>query len=150
MFPELELDDLVQEELENEEKTEQGITYLYDFKKGDFVMKDGRLVIVEGKEGIKIWIEKLLLTEEFKFEIYKENNSENEYGTTIKRLIQGRKIPQLLLQSELKRIIEEKLVEHIEIDRVENFNTKQEMTTLIISFTVVLKDGDTFIQEVNF
>lgn len=149
MFPDIDLGEIIEEELQEEEKIEQGITYLYDFKKGDFILKDGRLVVAEGKEGIKVWIEKLLLTEEFKFEIYKEN-SENEYGTTIKRLIQGKKIPQLLLQSELKRIIEEKLVEHIEIERIEDFNTKQEMATLIISFTVILKDGESFVQEVSF
>lgn len=149
MFPQINLDIVKKENEENQEKTTQGITYLYNFKKGDFVLKDGKLVVAEGKEGVKVWIEKILLTDEFVFDIYKENGEE-EYGTTIRKLILGRKIPQLLLHSELKRIISEKMKEHIEIERIENFNLKQEMATLIISFTVILKDGESFVQEVSF
>ncbi|WP_353096246.1 DUF2634 domain-containing protein [Tissierella praeacuta] len=149
IFPELNLDNVVKE-LKNEEKKNQGKTFLFDFKKGDFVLKDGRLVEVEGKEAIKVWIEKILRTEKFKFEIYKEDENFNEYGTTIKKLIQGRKVPQFFLQSELRREIEEALKRHSEIDRIEDFRTDQEMTTLKIYFTVILKNGETFNQEVNF
>lgn len=149
IFPELNLDNIV-EELQTEEKKKQGKTFLYDFKKGDFVIKDGRFVEVDGIEAIKVWIEKILRTEKFKFKIYKENENADEYGTTIKKLIQGRKVPQFFLQSELKREIEEALKKHSEIDRIENFRTEQNQVTLRIYFTVILKDGETFNQEVNF
>lgn len=149
MFPQINLDIVKKENEENQEKTTQGITYLYDFKKKDFVLKDGKLVVAEGKEGVKVWIEKILLTDEFVFDIYKEGG-EVEYGTTIRKLILGKKIPQLLLHSELKRIISEKMKENVEIERIEDFNLKQEMATLIISFTVILKVGESFVQEVSF
>lgn len=149
MFPQINLDIVKQEKEQEKIKDKQGITYLYDFKKGDFILRNGKLIKAEGKEGIKVWIEKILLTDEFKFKIYETEESE-EYGTTIRKLIMGRKIPQLLLHSELKRVISEKLKQHIEIERIEDFNTKQEMATLTISFTVILKNGETFNQEVNF
>lgn len=149
MFPKLDLDNIV-EELQFEEKKNEGKTFLFDFEKGDFVIKDGRLVEVEGKEAIKIWIEKILRTEKFKFEVYKEDENINEYGTTIKKLIQGKKVPQFFLQSELKREIEEVLKRHSEIDRIEGFRTEQEVATLRIYFTIILKNGETFNQEVNF
>lgn len=137
MFPDLNLDEVVEETLEEEEK--QGITYLYDFEKGDFVLENGKLVEVEGKEAVKVWIEKILKTEEFKFDIY-ENDSEEEYGATIRKLILGKRLPQLLLKSELKRIVTEKLTQHSEIEDVTDFETEQKGATLTTSFTVVLKD----------
>ncbi|WMM23665.1 DUF2634 domain-containing protein [Tissierella sp. MB52-C2] len=149
MFPKLDLDNIA-EELQFEEKKNEGKTFLFDFEKGDFVIKDGRLVEVEGKEAIKIWIEKILRTEKFKFEVYKEDENINEYGTTIKKLIQGKKVPQFFLQSELKREIEEVLKRHSEIDRIKDFRTEQEAATLRIYFTIILKNGETFNQEVNF
>lgn len=148
MFPQTNIDIVRQENEQDKIKDKQGITYLYDFKKGDFILKDGMLIIAEGKEGVKVWIEKILLTEEFVFNIYKEEGE--EYGTTIRKLILGKKIPQLLLRSELKRIISEKMKQNIEVDRIEDFKTSQEMTTLTISFKVILKDGETFVQEVSF
>ena len=149
MFPTLDLDNVV-EELKVEENKNQGKTFLYDFDKGDFVIRDGRLVEVEGKEAIKVWIEKILRTEKFKFEIYKENGEIDEYGVSIKDLILGKKVPQFFLQSELKREIEQALKKHSEIDRIEDFRTEHELATLKIYFTVILKNGETLNQEVNF
>lgn len=149
MFPTLDLDNVI-EKMEQEERQIQGKTFLYDFEKGDFVVKDGRLVEVSGKEAIKVWIEKILRTEKFKFEIYKKDEEIDEYGTTIKELIQGRKLPQFFLQSELRREIEEALQKHNEIERIEDFRTEQNFATLEIYFTVILKNGETFGQEVSF
>lgn len=143
MFPELNIDNVVQKETVN--KAKQGKTFLYDFEKGDFVIRDGKLVELEGIEAIKVWIEKILRTESFKFKLYKDS----EYGTTIKQLVQGRKAPQFFLQSEVKREIEEALKRNVEIDRVEDFRTEQNLTTLIIYFTVILKNGEAFNQEVS-
>ena len=149
MFPKINLDITKEEVQENRSKENQGITYLYDFKKEDFILKNGRLVEAEGKEGVKVWIEKMLLTDEYTFNIYKEYEGD-EYGTTIRKLILGKKIPRLLLHSELKRIIEEKTKQNIEIERIEDFKIEQRMATLIIYFTVILIDGESFRQEVSF
>ncbi|WP_077369717.1 DUF2634 domain-containing protein [Anaerosalibacter sp. Marseille-P3206] len=149
MFPTLNLDNIVKE-LQVEEKKNQGKTFLYDFKKGDFAIRGGRLVEVEGKEAVRVWIEKILRTEKFKFEVYKEDEGIDEYGISIKDLIQGKKVPQFFLQSELRREIEQALKKHSEIDRIEDFRTEQELATLKIYFTVILKNGETFNQEVKF
>lgn len=149
MLPRLNLDSAI-EEINVEEKKNQGKTFLYDFKKGDFVIKDGRLVEVEGKEAIKVWIEKILRTEKFKFEIYKEDEGIDEYGISIKDLILGKKVPQFFLQSELRREIEQALKKHSEIDRIEDFRVEHELATLKIYFTVILKNEETFNQEVSF
>lgn len=149
MFPSLELDNIIQNNIEQTEQ-KQGISYLFDFEKGDFVIKDGKLIEIEGKEAIKVWIEKILRTDKFKFKVYEEDEGIDEYGTTIKKLIQGRKLPQFFLQSELKREIEETLQKHIEIDSIEDFRTEQEQTTLTICFTVILRNGDSFNEEVKF
>ncbi|WP_313757078.1 DUF2634 domain-containing protein [Tissierella sp.] len=148
MLPQLNLDNFVQE-VEVKENKKQGKAFLFDFKQGDFLIKDGRLIEVDGVEAIKVWIEKILRTEKFKFKIYEEDGID-EYGITIKRLIQGKKVPQFFLQSELRREIEETLQKHIEIDRIDNFRTAQDQTTLIIYFTVILKSGEIFNQEVSF
>jgi len=148
LLPQLNLDNFVQE-VEVKENKKQGKAFLFDFKQGDFLIKDGRLIEVDGVEAIKVWIEKILRTEKFKFKIYEEDGID-EYGITIKRLIQGKKVPQFFLQSELRREIEETLQKHIEIDRIDNFRTAQDQTTLIIYFTVILKSGEIFNQEVSF
>lgn len=144
MFPEVNLDIIRQQYKEqNKSRDKQGITYLYDFKKGDFILKDGKLVVAEGEKSVQIWIEKILLTEEFVFNIYQEDRNE-EYGTTIRKLVLGRKIPKLLLHSELKRIISEKMKQHVEIERIEDFRIEQKMATLTIYFTVILISGENF------
>ena len=42
-----------------------GKSFLYDFKKGDFVMKNGKMVVIHGIEVLKQWILKVLKTERF-------------------------------------------------------------------------------------
>lgn len=148
MFPTLDIDKIISEENQNVIQP-GGKAYKYDFKKGDFVIKDGRLVEVEGKEAIKVWIEKILRTEKFKFKVYTENNTD-DYGVTIRKLILGKKIPFFFLQSELKREITEALLKHPDIDNIANFKISQNLTTLTISFITLLKDGDYTEMEVSF
>lgn len=148
MFPKMELDNIIENNTEQMAQ-KQGISYLFDFKKGDFVVRDGKLIEVEGKEAIKIWIEKILLTNKFKYKVYKEIDGTDEYGNVIKQLIQGRKVPQFFLQSELRREIEETLRKHIEIDKIKDFRTEQEHTTLTIYFTVILKNDEKIEQVVK-
>ena len=80
----------------------------------------------------------------------KEDEGIDEYGVNIKDLISGKKVPQFFLQSELRREIEEALKKHSEIDRIEDFRTEHELATLKIYFTVILKNGEAFNQEVSF
>ena len=47
--------------------------YAYDFYKGDFKLKNGKMYLVEGNEAIKIWITKALLTGRYKEVIFTWN-----------------------------------------------------------------------------
>ncbi|OHW62900.1 hypothetical protein EUAN_06840 [Andreesenia angusta] len=147
MFPTENLDSVLDTSTK-EAEVNIGINFLYDFDKGDFVVKDGKLIKVEGKDAIKIWIEKQIRTEKFKYEIYKQDDRESEYGIGIKQLL-GRKLPQYYVESEIKRQITESLLEHPSIVAIENFKVTMERTTARINFRVVLDGEESFSQEVK-
>ena len=60
-------------------------SFLYDFSKGDFVIRDGKLVECDELEAIKVWIEKIIRTEKNRFPIY----DGTEYGCYLEDLIIG-------------------------------------------------------------
>ena len=91
MLPRLNLDQVI-EEIEQEENKVYDKTFLFDFEKGDFVIRDGRLE-VSGKDATKVRLEKLLRADKFKYKVYEKLNNEDEYGTNIKKLVQGKKLP---------------------------------------------------------
>ncbi len=124
--------------------TKLGKSFLFDFKKGDFILKDGRLVKTDDIEALKVWIEKVLRTEKFRFEIYKDV----EYGVTIEDLI-GQTLPRQFVESELKREIREAIIKHPAVQDISNLATEQDGSKFKISFKVNLVDGNTFEQEVN-
>lgn len=149
MFPEI-TEEQTQTDIETNEKAAYyGKSFLYDFKKGDFVMQNGKFVEVTGKEAIKVWIEKILRTEKFRFKVY-DNGTELQYGITIEDLIVGRSLPQSFVESELKREIHEALLQHPEIESLADMEFLREGSTLTISFTVNLLNGGTLQQEVEF
>lgn len=145
MFPEL-------SELEFENFSQQqdlskiGKSFLFDFKKGDFVLKDGKLVTVEGVEALKIWIEKTLRTEKYRFKVYEDT----DYGITLEDLIVGYDYSQSFIEAEIKREVTEALTKHPMIESLVNWKIEKDNPTLKISFKVNLINGTNFAQEVNF
>lgn len=119
--------------------------FLYDFKKKDFVVKDGRLIVIEGIEAIKQWIEKVLRTEKFKFKIYEDI----DYGISVEDLI-GYEYPQQFIDAEIKREVTESLLKHPNIKNLSEWNIVKDNPILNISFKVDLIDGESFSQEVSF
>ena len=149
MFPDI-TEEQIQTNIESNEKAAYyGKSFLFDFKKGDFVMQNGKFIEVTGTEALKVWIEKILRTEKFRFKIY-ENGTRRQYGITIEDLIVGRSLPQSFVESELKREINEALLQHPEIESLTDMTFNREGSTLIISFTVNLINGDSLQQEVDF
>ena len=64
MFPKRSNDVSVQ----NTEQSASGRkSYLFNFDKGDFVVRDGKLVECDGIEAIKVWIEKIIRTEKYRY-----------------------------------------------------------------------------------
>jgi hypothetical protein len=147
IFPQTNIN--IEDNTQTTETKSLGKSFLFDFKKGDFVLRDGKLVTVDGVEAIKIWIEKILRTEKFKFKIY-ETGVENEYGVAIKDLLFGQKYPHSFVLTELRREVSEALSKHPEIKDIENFKIEREGTSVIISFKVNLKSKISTEMEVNF
>ncbi|MEG3040903.1 MAG: DUF2634 domain-containing protein [Clostridium sp.] len=115
-------------------KATNGKSFLFDFELGDFDIKDGKLTEVEGIEALKIWINKILKTEKFKFKIY-ETREINPYGTTLLELINSVH-PQFFIQAEIQREITEALMKNNNILSVSNFIFTREKRTLIVNFEI--------------
>lgn len=137
-----------------------GTSFLYDFKEGDFIYENGNPVLVEGKEALKVWIEKAIRTRINTYEIYTNTDEDGfskgrGYGSNIWQLAKGSKLPILIIQAETKRDIEEILSENHKIRRVENYQLEQgidgQSHKLQIKFDVITVDGEEdFPMEVNF
>lgn len=129
MFPEL---DLIEEEFELNEQIEwNGKSYLYDFNKGDFIYKNGALVEVTGLEALKVWIEKVIRTEKFRFKIY----DDIDYGISIEDLF-GSNLERYLIESEIQREITEALLKNPIILDVDEWEFEYENEKVIVSFYV--------------
>lgn len=147
---EVNIDEIVENETTDDDINNIGKSFLFDFEKGDFILQDGKLVEVEGNESIKIWIEKILRTEKFKFKIYERIEDTNEYGITLQDLITGYDYPLEFIKSEIEREISEALIKHPSIDSIEEWNIEKSNPVLKISFKVVLNDGNILSEEVSY
>lgn len=119
-------------------------SFLFDFSQGDFVIKDGRIIKTKDLVAIKVWIEKVLKTEKFRFEIYRDV----DYGISLEDLI-GQNLPRSFVESELRREIKEAIERHPGISEVTNITTEQDGSRLLIRFKVNLEEDISFEQEVT-
>jgi hypothetical protein len=128
------LPQVAQLEINEEQQTQDNIivhkTLLWDFDKGDFFLKDGKTVEVEGKEYLKVWIQKALLTVKDK-SIY----IGTQYGSEHHYLI-GKVFKPSFMSEELKRMIREALLFNLAITNVDSFEFTQEGSKLIIKFLI--------------
>lgn len=123
-----------------EEETQDGFSFngksfLYDFDKGDFIYKNGAPVVVEGKLAVEVWIEKVIRTEKFRFNVHKGI----EYGVTIEDLIGGN-FPRPFAESEIMREITEALLKNPYILDVSEWTFEYEGSSMIISFAVEMNE----------
>lgn len=117
---------------------ERGKSYLFDFDKGDFVVVDGKLQLVDGVESLKIWTEKVLRTEKGKSRIYEGT----EYGVRLTNLL-NKGYPQGFIESEIEREVSEALLRNPEIKEVSNFRFTREKRGLKVEFDVQSVYGST-------
>ena len=111
--------------------------YLFDFEAGDFVVCDGKLVVCDGLEALKVWIEKILRTEKGRFAIYDATS----YGCQLEDLIVGNSYTSAFIESELKREIEDALAQNPHIVSVYGIKLSREKNAITIELEV--KFGDT-------
>ena len=138
MFPDDVGQYLVTEENETNNATPiyNGRSFLYDFKKGDFIYKNGAPIEVTGRKALEIWIEKVIRTERNRFNVHKGI----EYGVTIEDLI-GNLLPRGYIESEMTRELTESILENPLVDDLTNWNFEVEGSLWTISFTVQTVDG---------
>ncbi|SCY92956.1 DUF2634 domain-containing protein [Alkaliphilus peptidifermentans] len=119
------------EKEEGQQDLQLGKSFLFDFKKGDFILKDGKLVEINNIEALKIWIEKVLRTDRNKYKIYT-----SQYGISIEDLIIGQNLPIEFIKSEVKREVSEALLKHPLINNISNWHLEKDGSNLTISFKV--------------
>lgn len=111
-------------------------SYLFDFDTGDFVVRDGKLIECDGIEAVKVWIEKILRTEKGRFKIY----DDTEYGAKLEDLIIGNSYSVAFIESELKREIEDALLQNPQIRSVTNMKITRDINSLTVEMEVTVVD----------
>ncbi|OXS67527.1 hypothetical protein B1B04_22305 [Lysinibacillus sp. KCTC 33748] len=119
-----------------------GKSFLYDFDKGDFVIRNGKMVAIHGLETLKQWILKVLKTERFRFRIYKDI----PFGATLEDLI-GSSLPRAFVEAEIKREVTAALLEHTHIQDVQEWQFVRDGKWMRIQFRVITVEGAFDIDE---
>ena len=135
MFPEINVNI---EEIATPSREKLGKVFLFDFEMGRHVIRDGKPVECTEVQAVKQWIELLLKTQLDKYPIYKNTF----FGLSTDDIIGNKSNPLIMAQAILEEEIKEKCKEHILIRAVTNFNIERTNQGLIISFKVVLKNGN--------
>lgn len=134
MFPKTQ--DLSNATVANNATVQMGKSFLFDFSIGDFVVKDGKLVETDD---ITVWIEKILRSEKGRFKIYEGTN----YGCHLEDLIIGSNYSISFVESELKREIEDALLQNSKIKAISNFTLKRTKSGITVSLEVESNDTGT-------
>ena len=113
-------------------------TFLFDFKTGDFIIKDGNPVTVTGINALKIWIDKILHTQLNRYQIY----NGTAYGANIEDLVIGKGYGSAFTASELKCEIETALLQNEDIYSVSDFEITRNRDILNVTFTVKTAYGE--------
>ena len=102
----------------------------FDFVTKQLKTRGGKYYYVEKNEALKIWIWKALFTSRFSYLAYS-----TDFGNEIYTLI-GRYLEKKLLQSELKRMIEEALLCNPYIVSLSDFDISQKGSKVTCNFSV--------------
>lgn len=127
----------------NNSKNSNSKTFLIDFQKKKLLKSNGKLIKTDDERAVRMWIEKVLLTEKYKWNIYK-NNGPNQYGMKYKAMLLSQRFPTPVLYSEFERELTETIKKNKQIIEIKNIDIKLEKHTLKTKFEVVLKDFKTF------
>lgn len=112
-------------------------TFDFDFKAGEFRMKNGNPVVLSGIDALKLWIQKCIRTQLNRYSIYKGK----QYGANIEDLVIGKSYNFDFAESELRREIETALLQNEDIQSMSSFSVKKTGSTLDISLTLITVYG---------
>ena len=137
IFPEYdyEMEEELVEAVE-EQSTTIARTPLFDFEKGQYVIKDGKVVECTQEEAIRQWVGFLIKTPAEKFEVYKDT----AFGTYIHNLIGWKDAG--FVASEIKRELTEKCPDNRAIEKIEDFEFSRNGGVINIKFTVLMKGNE--------
>lgn len=120
--------------------------YEWDYKTGKFIVRNGRIYILEGIEALRIWIYKCLLANRGRYQAYSW-----DYGTDLESLI-GSGLTREAIVSESKRMVKDALFMNPHIKEIIDFkvtfggigegNVVYGDSTLLMVFTVISDCGD--------
>lgn len=130
MFPQYEI------KINEDEITEgqpRGRTVDFDFTRGEFILRDGRVSPLDGVDALKARIEKCLRTVAGKPEIYRQDAL--PYGVNTFDLT-DRSLPFAFLCAEIEREVTDALLRDSEIIAVTDFTFQRAGRTLETMFTV--------------
>lgn len=137
MFPEIDYDFEAEEIIEKETvSTTIGRTPLYDFKKGQYVIADGKIKECTQVEAVRQWVGFLVKTAAEKYRVYDGTG----FGTYIENYI-GYK-DESFVASEIKREVEEGALANRAIASIEDFDFDREGDKLRISLSVILQTDE--------
>lgn len=112
-------------------------TFDFDFKAGEFRMKNGNPVVLTGIDALKLWIQKCIRTQLNRYSIYKGR----QYGANIEDLVIGKSYNFDFAESELRREIETALLQNEDIQSMSSFSVKNTGSALDISLTLITVYG---------
>ncbi|MGN0106595.1 MAG: DUF2634 domain-containing protein [Hominilimicola sp.] len=112
-------------------------TFDFDFKNGEFRMKNGNPVVLTGIDTLKLWIEKTIRTQLNRYSIYKGR----QYGANIEDLVIGKTYGIDFAESELRREIETALLKNEDIHNMDSFSAVNLGSELNLSFTLATSYG---------
>ncbi|WP_407308536.1 DUF2634 domain-containing protein [Desulfosporosinus sp. SB140] len=110
--------------------------YAWDFDRNDFLLVNGKNVIVMGKEAVKVWIWKALHTPKNRYRAYSSS-----YGNELGSLI-GQGLSVSALRSELERYLKESLLINTYITGVKNIDISIDGSKMDVGFTVTTTYGE--------
>jgi len=115
--------------------TSPGKTLNFDFETGEFVIKDGKVEVLTGIDGLKMWVKKVLKTEKNKFKIYNTTDVE-KYGISLMEIVASGH-PLDYIKSQLMQEITDTLVKNPDITSVYNFAFNRDVKRKVtVSFTI--------------
>ena len=129
----------VTETAENE-VTDTGVDFLFDYETGQHIMKGSVLNECEDLRKVRQYIQNVLRTPLNVYKDYMKGETET-FGLSIYKYIGERTLPMGYINSELKREVTEHLLKHPMIKEIKDWKAEREKQGLKVSFTAVLKDS---------
>ncbi len=137
-------------DFENIKKSEEiknslnfGKTYLIDFSRKKIMKLNGKAIKTDDERAVRMWIEKVILTQKNKYKIY----DNTWYGMEYKENLQGKRFPTSFLKAEFIRELDETMSRHPKILEIRDLKVEMIQNTLKTSFFVKLKNFKEFTWE---